>query len=223
MTEIDYKQELADVATDLNNWAGKVFEQNNELLMEGKNAFKLKRKQLSLIENAFLLDYLSSKLDQAGTLVELENLRVLCSALAIVVLLPTLNLDRINEPGITLTMFLLGCEFGASNSFYRNVRTRVLYLDHFHKVQSKLFKNKGLEPIRKEIDQALKLAETKWEKGDDCFHHEMAEYLINKKDSSGKKMFPSLTYNILKRELKPLARKYGRCFGDKGVTRDKKT
>ena len=198
MAEIDYRQELEDLATNLNNWAEKIFEQCNELLMEAKNALKpnnellveankvlkLNKKLLSLIENIFLLDYLSSKLDQADPhdgLSEYVRLRALCSAVTIVMYLPKLNLNRTNEPENMLNMFILGHAKGLSDSYDANKVPQDLFIDGFASMSGTLTRRKKWDQVRKELDEALKeplkLADTMWETGDKRLHHKMARYL----------------------------------------------
>ncbi|MHC1744978.1 MAG: hypothetical protein AB9873_18395 [Syntrophobacteraceae bacterium] len=63
------------------------------------------------------------------------------------------------------------------------------------------------------LRDALAEAEKRWEDGDDCFHHEMAEFLSKK--------YSALSRKVLKRELKPIARRYDRLFGIKGVKKEK--
>lgn len=69
------------------------------------------------------------------------------------------------------------------------------------------------DPLKKLKEEALRMAEKKWENGDPAFHTEMAQYLYDRLKGQS----PDLTQNILKNTLKPLAKKYNRLKGMKGV------
>jgi len=81
--------------------------------------------------------------------------------------------------------------------------------------KSKRYISNRWEPVRKAKQEALRVAEDKWSKGDPAFHDEMAHEL--------EKCFKELSYNMLKRELKPLAKEFNRLRGVKGVKRQRRS
>lgn len=86
-------------------------------------------------------------------------------------------------------------------------------IELLHRMKSHELVEKRHAPLRATYDDALKIAEEKWKKGEPALHHEMADYLEGK--------FPGLSYTTLKKRLGPVAKKYGRKFGLPGVKKEK--
>jgi hypothetical protein len=69
-------------------------------------------------------------------------------------------------------------------------------------------------PKKAMLPDVLAEADRRWTEGDECLHHVMAEFLHRR--------HPDFSYNVLKRELKAVARKHNRLFGLEGIKKEKK-
>jgi hypothetical protein len=89
--------------------------------------------------------------------------------------------------------------------------------DILHTLKSKEWQDGRWKTRDSALQEAMELAEKLWLEGDDLLHHKMAKYLPE--------VIPGLdenvSYDVLKRELKPIAKKYNRLFGIKGVKKEK--
>ncbi len=68
------------------------------------------------------------------------------------------------------------------------------------------------------MDKALNLADSKWARGDEAWHSEMAKYLIDKEEFKALKPYSK----ALRKKLIPIADKFNRVRGKKGATKEKK-
>ena len=134
----------------------------------------------------------------------------------ILLLRKTIEFDSLQsrEKNNLLLMYHLGNAEGGLSQL-EIVMDKDIY-DIIHTIMSKIFIQKRWNPVNKTIKKALKFAEEKWKNGDPALHNEMADYLFNKY----KNECSNLTRNRLLRELRPIARPYGRVRGDKGVKKE---
>ena len=80
-------------------------------------------------------------------------------------------------------------------------------LDWLHRIKCSAGGRKWHELKNSQYDEACKLAQEIWAKGDTCIRHEMATYLKNK--------FPKLSHKTLQKRLTPIAEKYGKNYDPK--------
>ena len=108
---------------------------------------------------------------------------------------------------LSVLMFSMGVSAGDAE----NLKLRGLpeYRAMIHSVRSsEIVGERRYAEYREDYEQALQEAEEYWSAGGTDLHNVLVKRL-------GKKY--NLNANGLKKQLAPMARKYDRCFGDKGV------
>lgn len=158
-----------------------------------------------------LMKCLLSKLRNAEKFPEYANRSELYSACATMWAIWSLDLEHADDPGTLLSIYNLGCARGALEGVDLESMPSKLYEDHFHSVKSKSAVEKRWKATNDAILKALAEADKRWKSGEEALHHEMAQHLSNKYNVS---------YNTLKKRLKPIARIHNRLFGVKGVRKN---
>lgn len=126
------------------------------------------------------------------------------------------GLDRIGGPeqmnpwNISEAMYRIG--FAHATLHNLSLRLHPDYQSMIHGVKAaEIIGETRYREDREYCSVAIETAEQYWKEGGQDLHHVMAkrlakQYLLNE--------------NSLKKRLAPIARKYGRCFGEKGITKN---
>jgi RNAse (barnase) inhibitor barstar len=210
------KPEYKEIINKYKIQAETILQENRNFLDELRQGLKVKEDFSA--ELLSLLDVLFWENMDKGPLEKLIQIEKVYAACAIIIFSQGIGLKGITDEDWQDTFFLLGFACGTLEKHDPELTPKKLYADHYHSLKSKREVEKRWEKPKKQLKEALEIADQKWKDGEESWNYEMNEYLLDMK-INGRKRFPDLTRGMLKKGLNPIARKYNRLFGLKGVTK----
>jgi hypothetical protein len=212
MEKIDFKTILEELLDESKNWALMKIKENEAEIEELKRELGIDEIDFGSDNAVKFQKLVLDKIESAEDFDQYKKYNVLFTALWTTATSLNIEIDKIINHEEAVRMYCLGRTHGSLESVVPDLMPVSLYEKYFHSLKMKSLIQERWNKRDEELTEALGIADKKWENGDPALHTEMAKFLEPK--------FPNLSYDVLKKRLRPIAKKYNRLFGVKGVKKE---
>lgn len=212
---VNFATEMVGILTELKRWAKQIIHLHRKDLEKLQQDLGIDCTKLSSEDDRRLMREILDLRNNAQELDEFNKWTVVYSAAASILALEEVKLKDSRDAESLVSIYLLGCARGAVADL-GHLPTK-LFEDHFHREKSKQAIRRRWEARDNALKEPLQYADGLWEKGEAVLHDEMAAYL--EKLDRFKQQLRHVGHKAILKALVPIAKKYNRVRGMKGMTK----